>query len=82
MAADRHARAEAARTAIDRALSAVSWLADAQESALEVNGDAAYARRIHHARAKLTEALAAIEIRPAQPGAGLLQRVAVAGRTP
>lgn len=65
MPATKQDRADIAANALRKTLIAVEWLSDARESALEPNGDAAYARRTQHARQKLLEALALIDGRPA-----------------
>jgi len=57
-------RADAAGNALRKALVAIEWLSDARESALEPNGEAAFARRCQHARQKLLEAVALIDGRP------------------
>lgn len=65
MSAAGEARASAAKGALVKAAQALEWLADAQQAAVEPNGEAAYARRCAHARQRLLEAVALLDGRPA-----------------
>lgn len=65
MSAAPHERASVAKGALVKTAQALEWLADAQQAAVEPNGDAAYQRRCMHARQRLLEAVALLDGRPA-----------------